>query len=90
MMGPFDYTDFLKQFTGIYYSHHVGLRKPEPAFFERVITESNLIPAETLFVDDTEENIVAAEKLGFKTWHFNPKTDNILNLNAILRKVNAD
>ena len=84
LMGSFQYGQMLKQFSGIYYSHHVGLRKPDEAFFNLVCNESNLIPNETLFVDDTQENILAATKLGFKTWHFNPKSDNLHSINKIV------
>ena len=87
LMGPFYYSQLLKQFSGIYYSHHVGMRKPEQNFFRKVIDESDLVPSETLFVDDTEENIVCAENLGFKTWHFNPITDDILNLPSVIKKI---
>lgn len=88
LMGPFDYADLLKQFSGIYYSHHVGLRKPQPEFFLRAIKESKLVAEETLFIDDTEENIDCAEKLGFKTWHFKPEKDDILQVKSLLKKLN--
>jgi len=51
-------------FEKVYYSHEIMLRKPNPEAFEIVLRENNLIPAETLFVDDTEINVIAAEKLG--------------------------
>ena len=37
--------------------------------FRSVIQENNLDAASTLFVDDREDNIEAAKKLGFKTLH---------------------
>ena len=83
-MGPFQYGQFLKCFNGIYYSHHAGKRKPEPAFFKQVLKEQKAKPAEVFFVDDTEENILAAEKLGINSWHFNPAADVIYDLDKVL------
>jgi len=87
MMGAFKYGQMLKQFSGIYYSHHDGMRKPDEAFFNHATRESALKPEETLFIDDTEENIISAKKLGFQTWHFNPNTDNILNIERHITKI---
>jgi len=86
MMGPFIYRQFLKQFSGIYYSHHDGMRKPDEEFFNHAIRESSLVPEETLFIDDTEANIICATKLGFQTWHFNPQTDDLLGLENHIKK----
>ena len=49
-----------------YYSHELGVRKPDPRAWTRMIDDSGIVPAETLFIDDREENIVAASKLGFQ------------------------
>ena len=54
-------------FDKIYYSHIVGIRKPNVGIYEKIITENNLIPSEVLFFDDREENINAAKLLGIKT-----------------------
>lgn len=52
-----------------YYSCRMGLRKPEKVIYERVITENNLNPAETLFVDDLIQNIEGAALTGIQTLH---------------------
>lgn len=54
-------------FEKTYYSHLVGLRKPDPAIFEKVITENKLLPAETLFIDDIPANLEPAKALGIQT-----------------------
>lgn len=87
MMGPFTYGQFLKSFSGIYYSHHVGKRKPETAFFKQVLKEQKAKPAEVFFIDDTAENIDAAGKLGINTWHFNPQKDAIYDLDKALSRL---
>lgn len=86
MMGPFTYGQFLKSFSGIYYSHHMGRRKPESAFFKQVLKEQKAKPAQVFFVDDTAENIEAADKIGINTWHFNPQKDVIYDLDRVLSK----
>ena len=86
MLGPFTYGQFLKQFSGIYYSHHIGKRKPEPAFFKEVLKNQKAKPAEVLFIDDTLENIHTSQNLGIKTWHFDPETDVIYDLDKVLSK----
>ncbi len=83
--GRFSYKQFMKSFNACYLSHEMGSRKPENAFFEKVLTEQDLKAEECLFIDDREENIEAAKALGFKTWHFDPKKDNILLLNKKLK-----
>ncbi len=55
-------------FEKIYYSHLVRKRKPDAAIFEQVLKESNLDPAETLFIDDSPQHIATAQKLGMQTY----------------------
>jgi putative hydrolase of the HAD superfamily len=50
-----------------YYSHQVRKRKPEPEIFRQVLEENKFRAAETLFLDDNEENIMAAATLGIQT-----------------------
>ena len=56
-------------FDRIYLSHRVGLRKPDPAIFQLILTENNLKPGETLFIDDSIQHIETAVKLGIQTIH---------------------
>jgi len=55
-------------FEKTYYSFTTGLRKPMPEIFELVLNDSGLVPAETLFIDDSEEHLETARKLGIVTW----------------------
>lgn len=54
-------------FDGIFFSCERGLAKPNLEFYELVIKEMNVSPQECLFIDDKEENLLPAEKLGLKT-----------------------
>ena len=56
-------------FEKTYYSHVVKLRKPSAAIFELVITENNLKPEETLFIDDTASNFAEAKEMGIQVHH---------------------
>lgn len=54
-----------------YYSHLMGMRKPNKDIFERVLNEQVLVPDETLFIDDSPQHLETAGKLGIKTVLFN-------------------
>lgn len=54
-------------FEKAYYSHQIGLRKPDTEIFEYVLKENNLRPEDTLFLDDNSDNIAGATTLGIKT-----------------------
>jgi HAD superfamily hydrolase (TIGR01509 family) len=54
-------------FAKAYYSHKISLRKPNNDIFNFVAKDADLKPEETLFIDDSKNNIEAAGKLGYKT-----------------------
>jgi epoxide hydrolase-like predicted phosphatase len=54
-------------FDKAYYSHEIGYRKPGREAYEYVLKENNLSPSETLFIDDSIQNINAAKALGLQT-----------------------
>ncbi len=56
-------------FTKVYYSCRLGKRKPDAEIFLQVLNENNLVPQETLFIDDSIQHIHGASKLGIKTFH---------------------
>ena len=60
---------FLKDFDGKIISGRAFLIKPDPAIYELAISRFNLIPEETLFIDDRLDNIEAAQNLNFQTIH---------------------
>ena len=53
-----------------YYSHLLGMGKPDPEIFKHVLKENALIAEETLFVDDSLQHIQGAQKLGIQCLHF--------------------
>ena len=76
------YRDFYQCFEKVYFSFELGMRKPEAAIFEFVIKEHNLLPKNTLFVDDNLENIESAEKLGLQVWHLQKGEEDVIDLFA--------
>jgi putative hydrolase of the HAD superfamily len=44
----------------------IGVRKPEPNFFERCLEITAARGEQSIFIDDREENIAAADAFGFK------------------------
>jgi glucose-1-phosphatase len=54
-------------FTKAWYSSKAGLRKPEKEMYEFVLSDGDLRAGETLFIDDSAQNIDAAAALGIKT-----------------------
>ena len=48
----------------------VGLKKPEPAIFELLCQRFDLVPAATVFIDDSQTNVAAAAGLGFQALHY--------------------
>jgi len=60
---------FASLFKTPYYSHEMGMRKPDPASFSYILEKEGLLPAETLFIDDNEPNIIAAASVGLQVLH---------------------
>ena len=54
-------------FEKAYYSHLMGMRKPNADIFEYVLNKNNLNPATTLFIDDSPQHLRTAAALGMHT-----------------------
>ena len=59
-------------FTKAYYSHKINLRKPGKEIFEFVLQDADIKAEETLFIDDSFNNIDTARNLGFKVHLLQP------------------
>jgi len=67
--GVKKYNKFYSLFNKVYYSHEIGLRKPNPEAFNIILKENNLNVSEVLFIDDSIQHIQSAKRLGIKTYH---------------------
>ena len=56
--------DFPALFEGVYASCHLGVRKPDPAFYSAMLDDLGLPAYRCLFVDDRPTNVSAAETVG--------------------------
>ncbi|PCJ23347.1 MAG: haloacid dehalogenase [Flavobacteriales bacterium] len=67
--NKFNIDNVAELFEKAYYSHEMGLRKPDSKIFLTIINDKNLVPKETLFIDDSEQHIISAKQLNLKTYH---------------------
>jgi 2-haloacid dehalogenase len=61
---------FFERFDAIVISGDVGLVKPDPAIFERLLARVARKAEDCVFIDDGRDNIAAARRLGFRTIRF--------------------
>ena len=59
---------FASFFEKMYFSYLTELRKPDEAFFNKIISENNLAVNETAFFDDSPQHVEAAKKLGINAF----------------------
>lgn len=62
--------DFFSHTDGMVVSYQVKMIKPEPAIYKILLGTYNLVPSETLFIDDMPQNIRGAESVGIDCIHF--------------------
>jgi len=62
-------------FDGIFLSFEMHKTKPNPNIFQEVLNESDIIPGETFFIDDSPVNCETAEILGISTYTPKPGED---------------
>lgn len=61
-----DIDDF---FDSIFLSYEMNLRKPDKEIFRRVLSDAQINPEETIFIDDNAQNVASAQELGIHTFH---------------------
>ena len=61
-----DVLDFLPLMDGGVFSCYVHLLKPDPAIYQKICDEYSLDPQECVFIDDHEENVLAARDFGMQ------------------------
>jgi len=59
-----------EMFDGIVISSRIQMVKPESQIYEYLLNRYQLEPAETIFIDDMQENIAAAASMGIQTIRF--------------------
>ena len=67
--------DMFSHMQECFFSHKLGLRKPDPEIYEEVIRRAGLTPQKTLFVDDNQENLIGAGSVGLQVYHYRSASD---------------
>ena len=67
-------------FEQAFYSDLLRCVKPNREIYEKVEKLAGLVPAETLFIDDKEENVAAARECGWRAYRLDPAKETILDL----------
>ncbi|MDR0364822.1 MAG: HAD-IA family hydrolase [Bacteroidales bacterium] len=65
--------DFFKIFDSVFTSADFGTKKTEPVFFTKVLEILNISSSDLLFIDDSDDNIASAQRVGIKSIKYNPK-----------------
>jgi len=79
---------FLNEFELPLYSWRVKLIKPDPAIYKLQMKRLNVNPEEILFIDDKQENIDAAARLGMHTYLMKDYQHAPTEINDYLKTVN--
>ncbi|MFO1108635.1 MAG: HAD-IA family hydrolase [Bradyrhizobium sp.] len=69
------YTDVLGHFREIFLSSSIGLRKPETAAFQHVVSAIGVPASRIVFFDDSAENIAGARASGLAAVHVKSSDD---------------
>ena len=54
-------------FDEVYASNLMGISKPDPDFYRYILKKEMIEPENTIFVDDAEENVFSAQKIGINS-----------------------
>lgn len=67
------------------FSFRINMMKPDKKIFLYAIQKFKIIPAKTILIDDTTENIKTARKLGFKAIHYTTQKSFIRQFNKLTK-----
>lgn len=69
-----DTADFLTNSKNIFVSYELGLLKPNPEIYKKVLQKLNVTPEEVVFIDDKPRNVDTAKSLGIHGIVFDQQT----------------
>lgn len=81
----------IRLFENAIFSCEVHKKKPDDEMYTHLLQKWNLIAGESIFIDDRESNLLPFEKMGGKTFKFDPSklSESINLLQKILENDNA-
>lgn len=74
---------FMKYTDGGFLSFQQRMTKPDPQMYTRFLEHFRLVPQESVFIDDTEQNVAVAESMGFRGIVFRSYEDAIKRLKEL-------
>ena len=75
--------------SGYILSSEVGIVKPEPEIYQKLLKKYEIDPTESVFIDDIQANLDTAAELGFETILAERESDNILAMQDLLQEKGA-
>lgn len=78
--------NYSENFHAIYASNELGIKKPDPRIYKRILEDYNLSAEECIFVDDKEKNLKPARELGMVTILFKDLASLKKEINSIIAK----
>jgi epoxide hydrolase-like predicted phosphatase len=79
--------DFIDVFDAAVFSSEVGVRKPEKAIFDLMLSRLDVQPHEAIFVDDFLINIRGAKEAGLHTVQYKENSRAIKEINDLITSV---
>jgi epoxide hydrolase-like predicted phosphatase len=76
--------NFADAFDDMVISAEVGFAKPDPRIYQAALQNLQVLPAESVFLDDMLKNVEAARKIGMHAIHFVQPDQAIAELKALL------
>ena len=67
------WSKLLSSADGLFLSYKMGVRKPDIRIYDLVINKLKVLPENCFFIDDLEENIIAAKSAGMNAYQFIPQ-----------------
>lgn len=77
--GRTDEQLYERLFKHVYFSHRIGLRKPDPAAFRLILDEQGLQASSVTFIDDSLQHVLAAKSLGIRALWLDLASGNTLD-----------
>ena len=74
---------FFNDFDGVVVSGQEKKRKPYPKIYNIIINRYSITPEKAVFIDDNEENIVAAKKIKLQGIHYKTHSQLVKSLHSL-------
>lgn len=80
-------TGIYDNFDGLFMSYQMGVKKPDPEIYKKILFSIGFKPTECIFIDDDPKNLEPAKQLGITTILFNVLIDSPLKLIKELKEI---